>query len=56
MDLTINAAIAILVGLADHLVNFVISKLLADGSHDMSQLRSRNETVVVAVEHLSPDN
>lgn len=50
--LTIDATIAILVSLADHLVDLVISELLTNRSHDVTKLSSRNEAVVVAVEHL----
>jgi len=50
--LTINASIAILVGLADHLVNLVISQLLANRGHDMTELGGGDEAVVVAVEDL----
>ncbi len=52
MRLTVNTAIAILISLADHLINFVIGKLLTNGSHDVSQLGSGDEAVVVAVEDL----
>jgi len=48
----VDSAIAVLVSLSDHLINLIISELLADGGHDMSKLSSRNETVVVTVEHL----
>lgn len=51
-QLTVDSAIAVLVSLSDHLINLIISELLADGGHDMSKLSSRNETVVVTVEHL----
>ena len=50
---TVNAAIAVLVGLADHLVDLVVSKLLADGGHDVAQLSGGNETVVITVENLN---
>ena len=50
--LTINASIAILVGLADHLVNLVISQLLANRGHDMTELGGGDEAVVVTVENL----
>jgi len=48
----INTPIAVLVGLADHLVNLVIGKLLTDGGHDVTELGSGDEAVVVAIEHL----
>lgn len=50
---TVNAAIAVLVGLADHFVDLVVSKLLADGGHDVTQFSSGNETIVIAVENLN---
>lgn len=49
---TVNATIAILVGLADHLVDLVISELLADRRHDVTELGGGDEAVVVTVEHL----
>lgn len=48
----VNAAIAILISLADHFVDLIVSELLADGSHDMAKLGSGNEAVVVTVEDL----
>jgi len=50
---TINAAITILVSLTDHLVNLVVSKLLANRGHDVAQLGRRDEAVVVTIKHLS---
>lgn len=50
--LTVNSAIAILISLPDHLVNLVIGKLLADGSHDVTKLCSGDETIVVTIEDL----
>jgi len=50
--LTINASIAVLVSLPDHLVDLVVGQLLADGGHDVTQFGGRDETVVIAVEDL----
>jgi hypothetical protein len=50
--LTVNTPIAVLVGLADHLIDLVVSQLLADRGHDVAQLGRRDETVVVAVKDL----
>lgn len=49
---TVNPAITVLVSFPDHLVNFVIGKLLANRGHDMAQLCGRNEAVVIAIEDL----
>lgn len=50
--LTVNTSIAILISLANHLINLLVSQLLADGSHDVAQLGRGDEAVVVAVEDL----
>ena len=49
---TVNPAVAILVGFANHLVDFVVCKLLADRRHDVAQLGRRDKAIVVAIEHL----
>ncbi len=49
---TVDPAVAVLVGLADHLVDLLVRQLLANRGHDVAQLGSRDEAVVVAVEHL----
>lgn len=49
---TVDPAITILVRLADHLIDLVVSELLTNGSHDVTELGSGNEAVVVAIEHL----
>src|SRR5690242_14493998 len=49
---TVNATITVLVSLPDHLVDLVVSELLADGGHDVTQLSSGDEAVVVAVKDL----
>ena len=51
-ELTVNATVTVLVSLPNHLIDLVVGKLLADRGHDMTQLGSRNEAVVVAVEDL----
>ena len=48
----IDPSIAILVRLADHLVDLLVGQLLADGGHDMAQLGGGDEAVVVAVKDL----
>jgi len=50
--LTVNAAVAVLVRLADHLVHFIVCELLANRGHHVAQLGGRDVAVVVAVEHL----
>jgi len=52
---TINAAVAILVGLPNHLINFVIRELLTDRGHDVAELSSRDEAIVVTVKDLETD-
>jgi hypothetical protein len=49
---TVDTPIAVLVGLANHLVDLVISEFLADRSHNVTQLGRRDETVVIAVKDL----
>lgn len=49
---TVDPPVTILVSLADHLVDFVISELLADRGHDVPELGSGDEAVVVAIEDL----
>lgn len=51
--LTVNPPVTVLVGLANHLVDLVVGQLLADGGHDVAQLSSGDEAVVIAVENLS---
>ena len=48
---TIDPSIAILVSLPDHLIHLIISQLLSDARHDVTQFGGRNEAVVVAVEN-----
>jgi len=48
----VDTSIAVLVGLADHLVNLIIAQLLADRGHDVAQLSGGDETVVITVEDL----
>ena len=52
MTPTVDTPIAVLVGLADHLVNLVVSQLLADRGHDVAKLGRRDEAVVITVEDL----
>lgn len=49
---TINSSVPVLVSLSDHLIDFVIGQLLPNGGHDVAQLSSRNESVIVTIEHL----
>lgn len=51
---TIDTPVTVLVSFTDHLINFVVSELLANGCHDVSEFGRRDETVVVAVEDLCP--
>ena len=50
--LTIDAPVTVLVSLTNHLIDLVVGKLLANRGHDVTQFSSRDETVVVTVEHL----
>mgnify|MGYP007078551665 CR=1 FL=1 len=50
-QLTVDAPITVLVGLADHFVDLVVGEFLTNRSHDVTQLSRRDEAVVVAVEH-----
>lgn len=52
LRLTVDATITVLIGLTDHLVNLVVSELLADGGHDVTELGGRDEAVVVTIEDL----
>lgn len=49
---TVNTTIAILVRLADHLVNLIVGELLTDRRHDVTKLGCGNEAVVVTIEYL----
>ncbi len=49
---TINPSITILISLSYHLINFVVSQFLANGCHNVTELRSGDETVVISVEDL----
>lgn len=51
--LTVNPSVTILISLTDHLVDFVVGQLLADGGHNVTQLGGGDEAVVVAVEDLN---
>ena len=50
--LVVDLAITINIGLADHFINFLVSELLAQVGHDVTELGGRDETVAVLVEHL----
>merc|ERR1711924_275685 len=50
--LIIDLAIAINVGLADHLIDLFISELLPEVGHHVPQLRSTDESIAIAVENL----
>jgi hypothetical protein len=50
---TVDSSITILISLSDHLINLIICQLLANGCHDMTELSSRNESVVITIEDLS---
>ena len=50
--LTVDSTITILIGLADHLINLIIGQLLTNGGHDVAELGSRDEAIVIAVEDL----
>ncbi len=49
---TINPSITILISLSDHLINFIISQFFPNGRHNVTELRSGDETVVISVEDL----
>jgi hypothetical protein len=50
--LTVNSSIAVLISLSDHLVNLIISQLLANGCHDVTELGSGDEAVVITIKDL----
>ncbi len=47
----VDLPVAVDVGLADHLVHFLVSQLLAQVRHHVPQLGRRDEAVPVLVEH-----
>lgn len=49
---TVNTSITVLVSLPDHLINLIVCELLTDRGHNVSQLSSGNEAIVVTVEYL----
>lgn len=52
LALTVDAAVAVLVGFTDHLIYLVVGELLADRGHDVTELGRRNKAVVVTIEDL----
>jgi len=50
---TVDSAITILISLSDHLINLIICQLLTNGCHDMTELSSGDESVVITIEDLS---
>lgn len=50
--LTVNSSITILVSLSDHLINLVICQLLSNGCHDVTELSSGDEAIVITVKDL----
>nr|ACR33849.1 unknown [Zea mays] len=48
--LVVDLAVAVNIGLTDHLVDLLVSQLLAEVGHDMAELSSRDETILVLVE------
>jgi hypothetical protein len=49
---TVDSSVAVLVCLSNHLVDFIVGQLLADGGHDMSQLGGGDESIVVTIKDL----
>jgi hypothetical protein len=49
--LVVDLAIAIDISLTDHLVDLLIGQLLAEVGHDVAELGSGDETILVLVEH-----
>lgn len=49
---TVDSAVTILIGLTDHLIDFIVGELLTDRGHDMAQFGGRDEAIVVAVKNL----
>ena len=45
--LVVDLAIAINVGLANHLIDFLVSELLAEIGHDVTELRRGDETLIL---------
>jgi hypothetical protein len=52
MQHTVNSSVTVLVSLPDHLIDLIVGELLADAGHDVPELSSGDEAVVVAVEDL----
>jgi hypothetical protein len=50
--LTVDPSISILVSLSDHLIDLVISQLLSNGCHDMTEFSGRDESIVVTIKDL----
>jgi hypothetical protein len=50
--LTVNTSIAVLISLSDHLINLVISQFLSNGCHDVTELGSGDEAVVITIKDL----
>jgi hypothetical protein len=50
---TIDSSITILISLSDHLIDLIICQLLANGRHDMTELSSRDEAIVITIEDLN---
>lgn len=48
----VDVSIAIDVSLSDHLVNLLISQLLSQIGHDVSELSSRDQSITITIKHL----
>lgn len=51
LTFVIDLAVAVDVGLPDHLVHFFVGEFLAQIGHDVAEFRCRDETVAVLVKH-----
>ena len=49
---TVNPTVTILIRFTNHFVDLIIGQFLSDGSHDMTKLSRRDESVVVSIEDL----
>ena len=49
---TVNPSIAVLISLADHLIDLFVCKFFANRGHDMTELCGRDKPIVIAVKNL----
>lgn len=49
---TVNTSVTILISLSDHLIDLIIRQFLTNGCHDMTELSSGDEAVVITIKNL----